>query len=87
MATILADDTFKGIFLNENDRIPISISLKFVPKESNRQYISTGSGNGLVPNRRQAIIWTNADPIHWHIYAALGGDELKKIIAAHLKIR
>ena len=22
-----------------------------------------------------AIIWTNADPIHWRIYAALGGDE------------
>ena len=28
--------------------------------------------NGLAPNRRQAIIWTNADPIHWRIYAALG---------------
>ena len=28
------------------------------------------------PNRRQAIIWTNADPIHWRIYAALGIDEL-----------
>ena len=27
------------------------------------------------PNRRQAIAWTDADPIHWHIYAALGGDE------------
>ena len=26
--------------------------------------------------RRQAIIWTNADPIHWRIYAALGGDQL-----------
>ena len=25
---------------------------------------------------RQAIIWTNADPIHWRIYAALGGDVL-----------
>ena len=23
-------------------------------------------------NRRQAIIWTNADPIHWRIYEALG---------------
>ena len=33
--------------------------------------------NGLVPNRRQAIIWTNTDLIHWHIYAALGGDELQ----------
>ena len=25
---------------------------------------------------RQAIIWTNADRIHWRIYAALRGDEL-----------
>ena len=26
----------------------------------------------MAPNKRQAIIWTNADPIHWHIYASLG---------------
>ena len=26
-------------------------------------------------NRRQAIIWTNADPIRWRIYAALRGHE------------
>ena len=32
MATILADDIFKCIFLNENDRIPIRISQKFVPR-------------------------------------------------------
>ena len=32
MAAILADDKFKCIFLNENDRIPIQISLKFVPR-------------------------------------------------------
>ena len=30
MAIILADDTFKCIFLNENDRIPITISLNVV---------------------------------------------------------
>ena len=30
----------------------------------------------LVLNRRQAIIWTNADPINWRMYVALGGDEL-----------
>ena len=35
-----------------------------------------GLDNGLAPNRRQAIIWTNAQPIHGRIYAALGGDEL-----------
>ena len=34
MAAILADDIFKCIFLNENDRISIQISLKFVPKSS-----------------------------------------------------
>ena len=28
-----------------------------------------------MPNRRQAIIWTNVDLIHWHIYAALAGDK------------
>ena len=33
MAAILADDIFKCIFLNENDRIPIQISLKFVPDD------------------------------------------------------
>ena len=32
MAAILADNIFKRIFLNENVRIFIQISLKFVPK-------------------------------------------------------
>ena len=27
--------------------------------------------------KSNAIIWTNADPIYWHIDAALGGDEFK----------
>ena len=31
MAAILADGNFKSIFLNEDDRIPFRISLKFVP--------------------------------------------------------
>ena len=31
-AAIVADDNFKCIFLNENDRIRIRISLKFVPR-------------------------------------------------------
>ena len=34
MAAILADDIFKGIFLNENVRISIQIWLKCVPKGS-----------------------------------------------------
>ena len=28
------------------------------------QSVSTGFGNGLVPNRRQAINWTNTGTIH-----------------------
>ena len=32
MAAILADNIFKCIFLNENDRSQIQISLKFVPR-------------------------------------------------------
>ena len=31
MATAFADDNFKCIFLNENERIKIKISLKFIP--------------------------------------------------------
>ena len=32
MAAILADDIFKCLFLNGNDRISIKIPLKFVPR-------------------------------------------------------
>ena len=32
MAATLADDIFRCIFLNENERIPIRISPKFVPR-------------------------------------------------------
>ena len=32
MSAILADDIFKCISLNENDRIPIQFSLKFIPR-------------------------------------------------------
>ena len=34
MTAILADDNFKCIFLNEDDWIPIRISLKFVPRSA-----------------------------------------------------
>ena len=32
MATILADNIFNSIFLNENDGILIQISLKYIPR-------------------------------------------------------
>ena len=34
MAAILADDTFKSIFMHENNRILIRISLKFIPRSA-----------------------------------------------------
>ena len=34
------------------------------------------ASNLMAPEWRQAITWTNADPVHWHIYAAPRGDEL-----------
>ena len=34
MAAILADDIFKCISFNKNDRITIKISLKFVPRSA-----------------------------------------------------
>ena len=39
------------------------------------QYVIIGSDNGLVPNRQQAIIWTNDGLVYWGIYASLGLNE------------
>ena len=36
----------------------------------------------MSPIQHQAIVYTNADPIHWRIYAALGGDGLRFIDAS-----
>ena len=74
MAAILADDIFKCIFLNRNYRILIQISLKFVPRGA----IDNEPASVQEMAWRQAITWTNAGPVHWRIYAALGGDELMK---------
>ena len=38
---------------------------------------SIGYDNGLALIRRQAIIESNADQIHWRIYATPGEDELR----------
>ena len=58
----------------------IKISLKFLPRGPIDINPGIGLDNGLAPNRRQAIIWTNAHLIHWHIYAALWGDKLMKLV-------
>ena len=51
-------------------RVRIHLSLFLSVQLTTRQHWF--SGNGLAPNRRQAISWTNANPVHWRIYAALG---------------
>ena len=37
----------------------------------------SGLGNALVPNRRQAITWNNADSFHLRIDAPTGLSELR----------
>ena len=44
----------------------------------NERYSNFVSDNGLAPNKRKAIIWTNADPIHWRIHPSQVGDGLMK---------
>ena len=60
----IANGIFKCIFLHENCYILIKIW-------SNQQYSITGSDNGLVLVRQQAIIRTNDGLMQWHIYAWL----------------
>ena len=42
----------------------------------NFKLVCIGSGNGLAQKLRQAINWSNVDPVLWHIYVVPGGDEL-----------
>ena len=59
--------------------ILIKISLNLIPKGPLDNKPALFLDNSLSPNRRQAIIWTNADPIYWRIYAELGGDEVNEV--------
>ena len=56
---------------------PLGQNCSHLQTTSNWQLIKIGSGNGLSFVRRQAITWTNIDPVYRRVYAALGGDELK----------
>ena len=69
----ISQTMFSNAFLWMKMFCLIKISLKFVPKGPIH---NNPIDNGLAPNRRRTIIWTNADPIHRHIYAALGWDDL-----------
>ena len=74
MTAVSANDVLQCIFLDENDRILVQMSLKFVPNSVLKG--SIGSANGFATNRWQVITWTDDDSVDWRIYAALGGDEL-----------
>ena len=67
MAATVADNIFKCIFVNGKFYILIKISLNFVLKGP----IDNNAALVQVMAWHQAITWTNADPAHWHIYAAL----------------
>ena len=73
-----ADHISKCIFLNDMTCFSIGNFTEVCSYRSSWQYVSIRSGNGLVPNRRQAITWTNNDLVRRHIYAALGGDKLNE---------
>ena len=60
--------------------ISIQIPLKLVPKGP---IDNTPALNR--PNRRQNIIWTNADLNHWHIYAAVGGNDKHSVCDATVR--
>ena len=67
-----ADDIFKCIFVNKTfPKFHWSLFLTF-----QLTIASISLENVLVPIRRQAIMWNNADPICWRIYAALEGRGL-----------
>ena len=76
MDAVLADDNFRCISFNENDRISIRISLKFVPRSSiyNKPALVQVMAWRWTGDKPFMITWTNADQVNWRIYAALGGD-------------
>ena len=64
-----ADVIFKPIFVYESWCMFIQNSLKSIPKGAiKNNSAGIGSDNGLAPNRRQAIIWTNDGLVLWRIY-------------------
>ena len=79
MAAVLADDIFKCIYLNENDRIPIQISLKFVPRSpinNKPALVQVMAWCWIGDKPLPEIMITQFIDAYMRIYAALGGDEL-----------
>ena len=62
-------------------KFPLKKSTEICSQGSNWQHSSTGLDNGLAPNRRQAIIWTNDVLGCRRIYGSLG---LNGLIFIHI---
>ena len=76
----VVDGIFKYIFSNENT---LNCDWNFIEVGSqwfDWQQVGIGLGNGLVPNRWQAIARTTYHPVQRHIYVLLG---LNGIIKTH----
>ena len=81
MSDILADDIFKGIFLNETDKIHIQMSMKLVLRSP------IDKKSALV--RVMAWRWTGDKPLPEPMMtqftdALLEGDELTPLSVSHL---
>ena len=64
-------------FLDNNNNAEISIRiLARVFLGVQLTIVNTGSGNGVVPNRRQAITWNNVDRTFWLHMTSLSCNEL-----------
>ena len=71
-------EIFKCFFRNKNNWISNNISLKYILCCLTDNFMALY--NGLVPNRRQAIIWSNHYPVHWRIYASSGLTKFRENI-------
>ena len=67
-----ADDIFKFMFMNEMFCISYQSFTEVCSQGSEWQKDNVGLSDGLAPNMRQALTWSNVDPVYWRIYAALG---------------
>ena len=64
--TLIKPNITYRVYANKQSTISIKISHKFITKHS------IDNKSALAPNRRQTIAGTNAGPVQWRIYAALG---------------
>ena len=65
-----ANDIFKCISLEKKSLYSDINFIEVCSQWSNWQNVTIGSDNGLAPNRRQAIIWTNNGLVYRGIYTS-----------------